>query len=100
MKTKFEQFIIIIFLLSIPFIIYFLTQTKSIHNIKGTVIDFGATVNDTGIHSFLIVNLEDNRTVIIKYQLASKLNIGKKILIHEKTTKLFDIKTYKIMKWY
>ncbi|WP_324171942.1 hypothetical protein [Sulfurimonas sp.] len=100
MKIKLEQIFIILFIISIPFIIYFGVSTKSQLTIKGTVVDFGATTDDTGIHSFLMVKLENNRTIKIDYQLASGLNIGKKVLVNERTTKLFDMKKYKIIKWY
>lgn len=67
---------------------------------KGIVVDFGATTDDTGIHSFLIVKLENKKTVKINYNLASRINIGKKVLVNERTTKLLNIKKYKIIKWY
>ena len=100
MKTKLEQLIIIVFILSIPFIIYFSMSTKSQLSLQGTVVNFGARTDDTGIYSFLIVKLENDKTVKINYHLASGLNIGKKVLVNERTTKFFDIKKYKIIKWY
>jgi len=100
LKIKFEQIFIILFIISIPFIIYFSASTKSQLLLNGTVIDFGATTDDTGVYPFLMVKLEDNRTVKIDYQPASGLNIGKKVRVHERTTKLFDMKKYRIIKWY
>ena len=100
MKIKIEQILIILFLIAIPFLVYFASSTKSQQNIIGTVIDFGATTDDTGIHSFLIIKLVNNKTVKIKYQPAAGRNIGKKVLVAESTTKLFDMKNYKIIKWY
>lgn len=100
MKIKIEQIIVVLLLATIPLLSYFAASTKSQANIEGTVIDFGATVNDTGIESFLIVKLENNNTVTVKYQPASGKNIGKKVLVRERTTKLFDMKNYIIIKWY
>jgi len=96
---KFEQTIVILFLISIPFLIYFLIQTKSVHTYNGTIIDFGATSDDTKIYSFFIVKLDNNRTIKVDYQLASGLYIGKKVIVKERTTKLFNIKSYEIIRW-
>ena len=95
-----EPIFIILFIISIPFIIYFSASTKSQLILNGTVTDFGATTDDNGVYPFLMVKLEDNRTVVIDYQPASGLNIGKKVRVNERTTKLFDMKKYKIIKWY
>ncbi len=100
MKIKIDQIVIVIFLAAIPFLVYFFASVKSQQNIHGTVSDFGATVDDTGIHSFLLVKLDTNNTVKVKYQSASGKNLGKKVLVSERTTKLFDVKNYKIIKWY
>jgi len=100
LKIKIEQIVIILFLTAVPFLVYFVASTKSQQTINGTVIDFGATADDTGIHSFLIVKLENNNTVQVRYQLASGKNIGKEVLIAERTTKFFHMKNYKIIKWY
>ena len=100
MKTSLQQIFTILFIVSIPFIIYFSSSTKSQTIINGTVIDFGAVMDDTGHYSFLMVKLEDNRTVKIDYQPASGLDIGKKVRVNERITKLFDMKKYKIIKWY
>ena len=97
---KFEQALVLFFLISIPFLIYNGTSTSTQENLNGVVIDFGATTDDIGIHSFLLVTLENNRTVKIDYPTASRFNIGKNILVHVRTTKLFGMKKYKIIKWY
>lgn len=100
LRTKIEQIFVILFLISIPIILYFIVSTKSQLTMKGIVVDFGATTDDTVIHSFLIVKLENKKTVKINYNLASRINIGKKVLVNERTTKLLNIKKYKIIKWY
>ena len=99
MKTKFGQVAVVFFIISLPVIIYLFISTKSVATINGEVIDFGATSDDTGIHSFLLVKLEDNRTVKVNYNPASKRNVGKKVLVHVRTTKLFDMKKYTIVGW-
>ena len=86
--------------MSIPFLIYYLSLTKSQSNVYGKIIDFGATTDETGIHTFVIVKLENNTTVSISYDRASKFCIKKKVLVNIRTTKLFGIKIYKIKKWY
>lgn len=100
MKFDIKKSLVLLFPISIPFLIYFGTATKSQLNIKGTVVDFGAIVDDGGINSFVMVKLDDNRTVKIDYSLASGFNIGKQVLVQERTTELFDMKRYKIIKWY
>jgi len=100
LKIKIDQILVVLFLASIPFIGYFVITTKSNQKIEGTVVDFGATADDTGIYSFLMVKLENNTTVKVNYQLASKKNIGKKVLLNERTTNFLEIKNYKIVKWY
>lgn len=100
MKEKLQKVFIILSLASLPFVLYFGASIKSHSTIQGKVVDFGAVVDDFGIHSFLIVKLEDNRTVKIDYQLASGFDIGKKVLVKERVTKLFNMKMYRIVKWY
>lgn len=34
------------------------------------------------------------------YESASGFNVGKKVLLNEKTTAFFGMKKYKIIKWY
>jgi hypothetical protein len=99
LKTKLGQIAVVLFIISIPVIIYLSVSTKSETTIYGQVIDFGATTDDSGIHSFLSVELEDNRTVKIDYDPASKRNVGKKVLVHERTTKLLGMKKYTIVGW-
>lgn len=62
--------------------------------INGQVINFGAKVDDTGIHSFLMVKLDDNKIIKVNYNKASKFDIGKIVIINEKTTNFFAIKRY------
>jgi len=99
LKTKLSQVAVVFFIISLPVTIYLLASTKSVSTTNGQVIDFGATADDTGIHSFLLVKLEDNRTVKVEYNPASKRNVGKKVLVHVRTTKLFNIKKYTIVGW-
>ena len=99
MKEKIEQTISILFILSLPFIIYLLSTSKSSEIIRnGKVIDFTATSSEDGVESFLIVKLDNNKTVYIPYHGAAGLQIGKKIILKEKTTNFFDIKRYNILK--
>ena len=97
---KIEKIITILFLLSLPFVVYFMASTKSVENIEGRVVDFGAYTNEQGIHSFLMVKLDTNRTVKVMYESASGFNVGKKVLLNERTTAFFGMKKYKIIKWY
>jgi len=99
LKTKLGQVAVLLLTISIPVLIYLSASTESETKINGKVVDFGATTDDTGIHSFLLVKLEDNRTVKVKYDPASKRNVGKKVLVHVRTTKLFGIKRYTIVGW-
>ncbi|MDD2225785.1 MAG: hypothetical protein PHU11_06140 [Dysgonamonadaceae bacterium] len=99
LKRKLGQVAAVLFIISLPVTIYLLTSTKSVSTINGEVIDFGATADDSGIHSYLLVKLEDNRTVKVEYNPASKRNVGKKVLVHVRTTKLFNIKKYTIVGW-
>ena len=99
MKTRIWQFIVILSLASTPILVYLLSSTKSQKNIRGTVIDFGATTDEVGNHPFLVIKLDNNRTVTVKYDLASGNDIGRRVLVAEITKKLFDIKVYRIIKW-
>ncbi len=99
LKIKLEQFAILLFLICIPIMVYLSSATESETKLHGVVIDFGATTDDTGIDSFLLVKLEDNRTVKINYDPASKKNVGKKVLVYVRTTKLFGITKYTIVGW-
>jgi hypothetical protein len=47
-----------------------------------------------------MVRLDNNNTVKVRYQLESGKNIGKKVLVSVRTTKFFDMKKYKVIKWY
>ena len=49
----------------------------TIHHSALTIINFGAKVDDTGIHSFLMVKLDDNKIIKVNYNKASKFDIGK-----------------------
>jgi hypothetical protein len=95
---KTERIETILFLVVMLVFIYFYTSTESEQIVKGSVIDFGADVSELGIHSFLLVKLDDNNTVKVNYNNASKLDIGKKALMSEKITKLFGAKKYKLTK--
>ena len=89
-----------LFLISIPFLVYFYSSIGSQTMLNGKVVDFSATVDEGGIHSFLIVKLDNNKTVTVPYDKASGLNINKKVKVNIKTTKLFGMKKYQIVKWY
>jgi len=65
-----------------------------------SVVDFDAYTDEQAIHSFLMVKLDTNRTVKVIYQSASGFNIGKKVLLNERTTAFFGMKKYRIIKWY
>lgn len=100
MKKKIEQILIILFLISIPFLVYFYSSTDSKTILNGKVIDFSATVDEGGVHSYLIVKLDNNKTVTVPYDKASGLNINKRVKVNVKTTKLFGMKKYQIVMWY
>jgi len=97
---KIEKIFTVLVLLSLPFMVYFMASTKSVQKIEGRVVDFGAYTNEEGIHSFLMVKLDTNRTIKVMYQPASGFNVGKKVLLNEKTTAFFGMKKYRIIKWY
>ncbi len=97
---RIEKIVTILFLVSLPFVVYFTSLTKSVQKMEGQVVDFGAYTNEQGIHSFLMVKLDTNRTVKVMYESASGFNVGKKVLLNEKTTAFFGMKKYKIIKWY
>ena len=97
---KIEKIFTVLVLLSLPFMVYFMALPKSIQKIEGKVVDFGAYTDDSGIQSFLMVKLDTNRTVKVMYERASGFNVGKNILLNEKTTAFFGMKKYRIIKWY
>ncbi len=99
MKTKIEQALLILFLISIPFLLYFLISTKSELILNGKVIDFGATTDEGGVHSFLIIKLEDNRTVNVYYRDTNGLHIGREVIIKERTTNLLNIRNFLFIRW-
>jgi hypothetical protein len=64
----------------------------------GTVIEFGATTDEVGSYSFLVIKLDNNKIITVKYDLASGNDIGRRVLVAEMTKKLFDIKVYRVIK--
>jgi len=97
---KIENIFTVLVLLSLPFMGYFMALPKSIQQIEGRIVDFGGYTNEEGIHSFLMVKLDTNKTIKVMYQPASGFNVGKKVLLNEKTTAFFGMKKYRIIKWY
>jgi len=55
--------------------VYYIASTKSIQKIEGRVVDFGAYTNEEGIHSFLMVKIDTNRTIKVMYPSASGFNV-------------------------
>ena len=100
LMKKIEKIFTILFLLSLPFIVYYMASTKSIQKIEGRVVDFGGHTDDLGIHRFLMIKLDTNQTVKVMYQPASGFNVGKKVLLNERVTVFFGMKKYRIIKWY
>lgn len=79
MKIKLDQILVVLSLISLPFLVYFGASSKSQITINGVVTDFGATADDTGVHYFLIVRLEDTRTVTIYDQQLHGIILVKKL---------------------
>jgi len=83
-----------------PFVIYYMSASKSQKVYHGTVVKFWARTTDTRIIRYLNVRLDDNRTVTISYQPASGVLVGREVAVKEITTKFFGYKIYKISRWY
>jgi len=93
-KQKIEQILVVLFLVGLPIILFFYTATKSEIALKGKVINFSGIAQDDRIVNYLIIKLEDNRTLTIRHKGASKFHVGKSVVILEKTSYLFDVKRY------
>ena len=100
LKRSLERIGIVGMLILSPFVIYYMTASKSQKVYHGIVVKFWARTTDTRIIRYLNVRLDDNRTVTISYQPASGVLVGRKVVVKEITTKFFGYKVYKITRWY
>ena len=99
MKDKLSQILIILIFIFIPYYSYKTSQIKSIKYINGTIQNINATFSEGGNKLFYIIKLDNNITIHIYNQNATKANKGKRVLIKEVTTNFFNTKKFYFIKF-
>ena len=89
---------ILLYFILLPVLIYLYFSTSEEVEKIGVVTNFGSKVSDTGIHPYLVIRVDDHTLTIPRHS-SSRFDIGKKVIMMEKKTKLFDMKRYTFKKF-